>query len=163
MNVESFQCNEKLFLAIHAPQLHVYDSCNTFHIPSIDPFLIQWRTIEHMKEHFWRIRAVENPDVHEFIIEETNTPEPFVYTVVDDMYKGQHAIISSTYRQNDLAIQSILLYGFYVYERPLVTEMILQFQSSYIHIVAGPIVEIFIKDGQFTKILNSPLELILQI
>lgn len=163
MNVKSVQCSENLFLAIHAPQLHVYNSCNTFSILSIDPFLIQWRTIEHSTEHFWRIRAVENPDVHEFIIEETNSPEPFVYTVVDDFYKGQHAIISSTYGQNDLAIQSILLYGFYEKERPLVTEMVLQFQSSYIHIVAGPMVDIFIKDGQFTKVLNSPLELILQI
>ena len=83
--------------------------------------------------------------------------------MVDDFYKGQHAIISSTYRQNDLTIQSILLYGFYEKERPLITEMVLQFQSSYIHIVAGPMVDIFIKDGQFKKVLNSPLELILQI
>ncbi len=163
MNIESFQCGENLFLAIHAPQLHVYDSCNRFYIPSIDPFLIKWRTIEHSKEHFWRIRSVENPDVHEFIIEETNTPEPFVYTVEDYFYKGQHTIFSSTYSQDDLAIQSILFYGFYENNRSFITEIILQFHSSYIHIVAGPMVDIFIKEGQFTKVLNSPLELILQI
>ena len=163
VNVVSYQCSDNLFLAIHASQFHLYGNFNKIYFPADDPFFIQWRTIADYKEHFWRIRAVENPDVHEFIIEETTTPEPLIYNVVDDFYKGQHAIVSSTYHQEDLAIQSIMLYGFYENARSLVTEIILQFQSSYIHFVAGPIVEIFIKDGHFTKCLNSDLERVLLI
>ena len=161
MNVMSYQCSDNLFLAIHASQLHIYGNTNKIDILADEPFFIQWRTIEDFKEHFWRIHCIEKPDVHEFIIEETNTPEPLNYTVVDDFYKGQHAIYSSTYRQKDIDIQSIMFYGYHEDERTFITEMILQFQSSYIHFVAGPIVDIFIKDGQFTKCSNNDAERIL--
>ena len=161
MNVPSFNCKENLFLAIHASQFHLYGNTNKIDILADEPFFIQWRTVEDFKEHFWRIQCIENPDVHEFIIEETTTPEPFNYTVVDHFYKGQHAIYSSTYRQADVAIQSIMFYGYHEDERTFITEMILQFQSSYIHFVAGPIVDIFIKDGQFTKCSNNDAERIL--
>ena len=161
MNDMSYQCSDNLFLAIHASRLDLYGNTNKIDILADDPFFIQWRTIEDFKEHFWRIHCIEKPNIHEFIIEETNTPEPLDYTVVEDFYKGQHAIYSSTYRQEDLAIQSIMLYGFHEDERTFITEIILQFQSSYIHLIAGPIVEILIRDGQFTKCLNSDLERIL--
>ena len=161
MSIVSYNCNDNLFLAIHVSQLHVNGNSNTFSTLADDPFFIQWRTIADDKEHFWRIRCIEDPDGHEFIIEETNTPEPLDYTVVDHFYKGQHVIYSSTYRQDDLDIRSIMLYGFYENDRSFVTEIILQFQSSYIHLVAGPLVDVFIKKGQFTKGLNSQLEQIL--
>ena len=161
MNIASYNYSDNLFIAIHASQLHIHGSFNKFYTITDDPLFIQWRTIEDFKEHFWRIHCIENPDVHEFIIEETNTPEPLDYTVIDHFYKGQHAINSSTYGQEDLAIQSIMLYGFHEDERTFITEIILQFRSSYIHFVAGPIVEIFIKDGQFTKCSNNDAERIL--
>lgn len=161
MNDMSYQVSDNLFLAIHASRLDLYGNTNKIDILADDPFFIQWRTIEDYKEHFWRIYCIENPDVHEFIIEETNTPEPLDYTVVDDFYKGQHAIYSSTYRQKDIDIQSIMFYGYHEDDRTLITEIILQFQSSYIHFVAGPIVEIFIKDGQFTKCSDNIAEEIL--
>ena len=163
MSVSSFNCKENLFLAIHAAQFHVYGNFKKFYTlaDADEPFFIQRRTIAEDKEHFWRIHCIEDPDVHEFIIERTNTPEPLNYTVVDHFYKGQHAIYSSTYRQKDLDIQSIMFYGYHEDERTFITEMILQFQSSYIHFVAGPIVDIFIKDGQFTKCSNNDAERIL--
>ena len=54
-----------------------------------------------------------------------------------------------------------MFYGYHEDDRTLITEIILQFQSSYIHFVAGPIVEIFIKDGQFTKCSDNIAEEIL--
>ena len=163
MNLSSFNCKDNLFLGIHVPRLEIYGNTDKIYILADETFFIQWRTIEDFKEHFWRIQCIENPDVHEFIIEETNTPELFDFTVVDHFYKGQHAIYSSTYRQADVAIQSIMLYGFNEDGRTFITEIILQFQSSYIHLVARPIVEIFIKDGQFTKCSNNEAGLILQL
>ena len=163
MNVTSYNCKDNLFLGIHASQLHLYGNTNKIELLADEPFFIQWRTIEDFKEHFWRIQCIENPDVHEFILEETTTPEPLDYTVEDHFYKGQHAIYSSTYRQADVAIQSIMFYGYHEDERTFITEIILQFQSSYIHLVARPIVEIFIKDGQFTKCSNNEAGLILQL
>lgn len=148
-----FKASENDFLGIFMNHLHVQEShANFLHE---ETFLIQWRETSTKSEHFWKIKARENPDVHEFIVEETKTPEPFSYVTTDDLYDGQHAIYASSYRSGDTAIQSVMLSGFHDAGRTFITEIILQFQNHYIHLIAGPIVELHRHSGTYMKLFQG--------
>ena len=150
MDVLSIDCSKNHFLAIYTEQMNLYET-SMFYILHYEPFIIQWRTIDEMKEHFWKIVCLEIGDDHQFIIEETHVPYPFYYEVIDHFYPNQHSINASSYHQHDINIQQVKLFGFEAKDKKMICQIVLQFEQHHIHFKAGPVVDFNKGNGIFNN------------
>ena len=136
----------------------IYDNNGEISLSCTKPLISFGTSQGNLDERFWLLEWEElktGDDV--LLLNELQTPEPFDYEVIDSPNQ-KYLIYASSYLIRKNLIKKVWGYGFFESDVEKLTDIIIELEDSFIHIIASPAIEIRITKEQST--VNENLDLL---